>query len=115
MYNTALRIVKQSDEAEDIMQESFLNAFTKLQTFKGGEVAFGAWLKRIVINNSIYNYKKQQKKKEVALEDVLYRVEDSNDVAFDSHGITELKAQKSDGNHERTKGQLSCFFDPTSH
>ncbi|MBC7000001.1 RNA polymerase sigma factor [Cytophaga sp. FL35] len=93
MYNTALRIVKQSDEAEDIMQESFLNAFTKLQTFKG-EVAFGAWLKRIVINNSIYHYKKQQKKKEVALEDVLYRVEDSNDVAFDSHGITELKAQK---------------------
>ncbi|MFC4094696.1 RNA polymerase sigma factor [Euzebyella saccharophila] len=93
MYNTALRIVKQRDEAEDIMQESFLNAFTKLQTFKG-EVAFGAWLKRIVINNSIYHYKKQKKKKEVALEDVLYRVEDSNDVALDSHGITELKAQK---------------------
>ncbi len=60
MYNTALRIVKHTAEAEDVMQESFLKAFTKLHTFKG-DVAFGAWLKRIVINNSIYHYKKQQK------------------------------------------------------
>ena len=51
MYNTAFRIVKHSAEAEDVMQESFLSAFTKLHTFKG-DVTFGAWLKRIVINNS---------------------------------------------------------------
>lgn len=46
MYNTAVRIVKHTAEAEDIMQESFLNAFTKLHTFKG-EVTFGAWLKKL--------------------------------------------------------------------
>ena len=40
MYNVANRIVKNPAEAEDVMQESFLNAFTKLHTFKG-EVAFG--------------------------------------------------------------------------
>ncbi|MGP1992851.1 RNA polymerase sigma factor [Zobellia laminariae] len=93
MYNTAVRIVKQSDEAEDIMQESFLNAFTKLHTFKG-EVTFGSWLKRIVINNSIYHYRKQQKKNEVALEDVLYKVEDNDIGVTDSHAFTEPKAQK---------------------
>ncbi len=49
MYNTALRILKNSFEAEDMMQDSFLIAFTKLGTFKG-EVTFGSWLKRIVIN-----------------------------------------------------------------
>ncbi len=92
MYNTAVRIVKDSAEAEDVMQESFLNAFTKLQTFKG-EVTFGSWLKRIVINNSIYHYRKQQKKNEVALDDVMYKVEDNDGVVSD-HGITELKAQK---------------------
>src|SRR6056297_3760388 len=80
MYNTALRIVKDSAEAEDVMQESFLNAFTKLHTFKG-DVAFGAWLKRIVINNSIYHYKKQQKKRAVDLDDVMYKVEDNDEVA----------------------------------
>jgi len=58
MYNTALRIVKQTDEAEDIMQEAFLTAFTKLHTFKG-EANFGAWLKRIVVNQSITKFRKQ--------------------------------------------------------
>ncbi|CAZ94582.1 RNA polymerase ECF-type sigma factor [Zobellia galactanivorans] len=93
MYNTALRIIKQSDEAEDIMQESFLNAFTKLHTFKG-EVTFGSWLKRIVINNSIYHYRKRSKKNEVALEDVLHKVEDNEVDASGPHEFTELKAQK---------------------
>jgi len=93
MYNTALRIVKKSDEAEDVMQESFLSAFTKLHTFKG-EVTFGSWLKRIVINNSIQHYRKQLKKNEVALEDVLYKVEDNDAVVSDQHAFTELKAQK---------------------
>ncbi len=67
MYNTALRILKDSFEAEDVMQESFLTAFTKLGTFKG-EVAFGAWLKRIVINKSITQYRKNNKVKEVGLD-----------------------------------------------
>jgi len=92
MYNTAIRIVKDSFVAEDIMQESFLNAFTKLATFKA-EVTFGAWLKRIVINNSIYHYRKQQKKNEVALGDLLYKVEDNDGIASDDV-FTELKAQK---------------------
>jgi len=92
MYNTAVRIVKDSAEAEDVMQESFLNGFTKLHTFKG-EVTFGSWLKRIVINNSIYHYRKQQKKNEVDLDDVIYKVEDNDGVVSD-HVYTELKAQK---------------------
>lgn len=92
MYNTSLRIVKNSAEAEDVMQESFLNAFTKLHTFKG-EVTFGSWLKRIVINKSIYHYRKQRKKNEVALDDILYKVEDNDGIASD-HVFTELKAQK---------------------
>lgn len=92
MYNTAVRIVKDEMEAEDIMQESFLNAFTKLQTFKG-EVTFGAWLKRIVINNSIYHYRKQKKRNEVALENLMYKVEDTDAVVTD-HSSTEREAQK---------------------
>lgn len=92
MYNTALRIVKNNAEAEDVMQEAFLNAFTKLHTFKG-EVTFGAWLKRIVINKSLFYYKKQQKKNEVALNDTLYMVRD-DDVPAAAHDETERLAQK---------------------
>lgn len=52
MYNVAFRMVKDEHFAEDVMQESFLKAFTKIDSYKK-EVAFGAWLKRIVINYSI--------------------------------------------------------------
>ena len=52
MYNSSLRIVDVPEEAEDIMQESFLTAFRKLKTYSG-DVSFGAWLKKIVINRSL--------------------------------------------------------------
>jgi len=69
MYNTALRIVNNSFEAEDIMQESFLSAFTKLDSFSG-TVTFGAWLKRIVVNNSITALKNKKKLDTISLEKV---------------------------------------------
>ncbi len=52
MYSTAVRIVKRSQEAEEVMQDAFLSAFKKIGEFKG-EVSFGAWLKKIVINRSL--------------------------------------------------------------
>ena len=52
MYNTSLRIVTDPMEAEDIMQEAFLSAFEKIDTYSG-TVSFGAWLKKIVINRSL--------------------------------------------------------------
>jgi len=67
MYNTSLRILKDEFEAEDIMQEAFLTAFTKLDTFIG-EVTFGAWLKRIVINKSLTQLKKNNKYQDVKME-----------------------------------------------
>ena len=67
MYNTSLRILKDTFEAEDIMQEAFLTAFSKLDMFKG-EVTFGAWLKRIVINKSLTQLKKNNKYQNVKME-----------------------------------------------
>lgn len=74
MYNTALRIVKDEAEAQDVMQESFLNAFTKLDSFKG-DATFGAWLKRIVVNNSLTAYRKNSKLSVVAFQDVEERLD----------------------------------------
>lgn len=93
MYNTALRIVKDSHWAEDIMQESFLKAFTKLDSFKG-EVTFGAWLKKIVVNHSIDNYKKINKNTLDPLDNVIYKVADddaNDDAAMD---FRQLKVQQ---------------------
>ena len=75
MYNTALRIVNDTHWAEDVMQEAFLKAFTKLDSYKG-EVAFGAWLKKIVVNHSLDNYKKLNKDTMESLDNILYKAED---------------------------------------
>lgn len=70
MYNTAIRILKDSFEAEDVMQEAFLTAFTKLELYKG-EVTFGVWLKRIVINKSINQLRKKNRYEMAKMEIVL--------------------------------------------
>lgn len=93
MYNTALRIVKDSFEAEDIMQDSFLSAFTKLDSLKDAKI-FGAWLKRIVINNSIYHYKKSAKYNNVPLDNVIYKVEENNDGIDSEYEFTNIKANQ---------------------
>jgi len=90
MYNTAIRIVKDSFKAEDIMQESFLTAFTKLNTLKDTKV-FGAWLKRIVVNNSIAHYNKTVKQNEVPLDTVLYKVEEDNGIEESNHNNEKVK------------------------
>jgi RNA polymerase sigma factor (sigma-70 family) len=59
MYNVSFRILNHSAEAEDAMQESFLAAFRQLDKFRG-EVSFGSWLKRIVINRSIDQLRKRK-------------------------------------------------------
>ena len=59
MYNVALRIVNHIAEAEDVLQESFLDAFTRIENFRG-ETTFGLWLKQIVINKSINQLRKRR-------------------------------------------------------
>ncbi len=52
MYSTSLRILNNTAEAEDIMQEAFLDAFKKIEQYTGSG-SFGGWLKRIVVNKSL--------------------------------------------------------------
>ncbi len=59
MYNISLRILQDSMEAEDVMQESFLAAFSKIEN-RSQEVSFGSWLKKIVINKSLDYLKKRK-------------------------------------------------------
>lgn len=56
MFNVSIRIVKSKEDAEDILQESFIDAFKNLEKFRY-ESTFGSWLKRIVINKSINHLK----------------------------------------------------------
>lgn len=82
MYSVSVRIVNDVMEAEDVMQEAFLSAFKKIKTYKG-EVSFGAWLKRIVVNRSL-DY---LKKKKVQFEEINERTTQIEDYQMAAHEV----------------------------
>jgi RNA polymerase sigma factor (sigma-70 family) len=83
MFNTSMRIVNNREEAEDILQESFVKAFQRLHQYSA-KVSFGSWLRRIVINHSIDRVKKRN-------DFLLSLQEDHHDIEEDSQSeYTEL-------------------------
>lgn len=88
MFNVSYRIVGDSYLAEDVMQESFLKAFTKLDSFSGN-VTFGAWLKKIVVNTSINELKKYNKYQFESVEDT----SEIYDFKEESENYSQLKAE----------------------
>ena len=58
-YAICLRYAKHEEVAQDILQDSFIKIFTKINTFKG-EGSFEGWMKRIVIHTSIEYYRRKE-------------------------------------------------------
>ena len=59
MLNIAFRVVGNAGDAEDVLQEAFLDAFNKVKDFRQ-ETTFGLWLKQIVVNRSINLLRKRK-------------------------------------------------------
>jgi RNA polymerase sigma factor (sigma-70 family) len=59
MLNTAYRIVNNLDEAQDVLQEAFLDAFARIKDFRQ-ETTFGLWLKQIVVHRCINLLRKRK-------------------------------------------------------
>lgn len=59
MLNVAFRIVGNIGDAEDVLQESFLDAFNRIKDFRQ-ETTFGLWLKQIVVHRSINLLRKRK-------------------------------------------------------
>ena len=73
-----MRIVNHVGEAEDILQESFIEAFENIGSFRS-DSTFGAWLKRIVVNRSINSLKKRRLKLVEELEEPAAEPAEVND------------------------------------
>lgn len=90
MYCVAMRFLKNENDAEDVVQEAFINAFLKIEQYSG-EVTFGAWLKKIVIHKCL-DFIKVKKDKYVALtETSLTIVEDDDWLVEDTVTLQQIK------------------------
>jgi RNA polymerase sigma-70 factor (ECF subfamily) len=70
MFNVCYRMMNNREEAEDMLQEAFTQAFMKLDSFRY-DSSFGAWLKRIAINSCINA--KNKRKVELTFIDEMHR------------------------------------------
>jgi len=78
MFNVAHRITQDTFDAEDAMQEGFLKAFQKIESYQG-VVSFGSWLKKIIINQSLDLVKKNKAHLITDLNSKLHLVADEKD------------------------------------
>jgi RNA polymerase sigma-70 factor (ECF subfamily) len=60
LYRLARSIVRNNGEAEDVLQEAYLRAFSHLATFRG-ESTLSTWLSRIVINEALGRLRKRRR------------------------------------------------------
>src|SRR3970040_310356 len=59
IYRLALNITGNQEDAEDVMQEAFLKAYTHLDRFQGNS-RFYTWLVRIAVNESLMKLRKRR-------------------------------------------------------
>ena len=74
IYNLAVRMLRNEQDAQDAGQEALLKMFRSLHTFKG-DAAFSTWVYAITKNTCLDILRKQKRKKEESIENVMYMYE----------------------------------------
>jgi RNA polymerase sigma-70 factor (ECF subfamily) len=92
MFNICYRMMNDRSDAEDMLQESFSEAFRRLDSFRH-ESTFGAWLKMIVIHRCINEIKR--KKTQLEFFDDMTPFEEKEDIRDDqAPGLSPDKIKK---------------------
>lgn len=89
VYNTALGIVQNAEDADDITQEVFVQVYLSVGSFKG-ESKFSTWLYRITISKALDHEKKRKRKKRFAFVQSLFghhEEEEIHPVEFNHPGV----------------------------
>lgn len=80
VYNLALRIVGQPEAAEEVLQETFLTVYRKLDGFRG-EARFSTWLYRIAMNAALMHRRASRRHQAESLEAYLPRFDETGHMA----------------------------------
>lgn len=85
LMGICVRYARNKEDAEDILQDSFIKIFKKISQFKG-EGSFEGWMRRIVVNTALKKYTVSRYTKEFSVEDVKEpQLLDNNDVPAFTH------------------------------
>lgn len=70
VFRTALKITRNADDAEDVLQESWMRAFAHIGSFDGRST-FSTWITKIAINSALTILRRRRTRREVSLDDPL--------------------------------------------
>ncbi len=84
MYNICIRMMKKREDAEDALQDAFVDVFRKLDTFRF-ESTLGAWIKRIVVNNCLNLLKKRK--------DFMVQLENAPELSTEEENVKDFEEQ----------------------
>lgn len=90
VYNTALGILQNAEDAEDVAQEVFVQVYESINTFKG-ESKFSTWLYRITVTKCMDHIRRRKRKKRFASIQSLFNVNNEpvyNAPDFNHPGVT---------------------------
>jgi RNA polymerase sigma-70 factor (ECF subfamily) len=81
MLGVCLRYAKDSEQADDILQDGFVKVFTKLKDFKN-EGSLEGWIRRVMVNTALDQIRKNGKTLgDVSVDDVQYKIENNDHIA----------------------------------
>jgi RNA polymerase sigma-70 factor (ECF subfamily) len=75
VFRMAKQITQNDDDAEDVLQETFLKAYTHLDNFQGNS-KFYTWLVRIAVNEALMKLRKRRSDRTVPLDEPINTGED---------------------------------------
>ncbi len=81
LFRVARAVVRDDAEAEDIVQETYVSAFTKLDSFRGNS-RFSTWLTRIALNEALGRARKRRPSAELAELDIAYGANGGSVIMF---------------------------------
>ena len=95
VFRVARHMMRNNEDAEDVVQESFQQAFIHLKSFNG-DSRFSTWLSRIAINAALMKLRKKHRKWDVSLDESAETDESSSRLDVEDQGLNpeQLYAQK---------------------
>jgi RNA polymerase sigma-70 factor (ECF subfamily) len=103
IYRLAFNITRNNEDAEDVMQEAFFKAYTKLDKFQGNS-RFYTWLVRIAVNEALMKLRKRKSDRTVSMDEpvetdvseIVREVKDWGDNPEQTYAKTELQEMLSE-------------------
>lgn len=106
IYRTARHMTKNDADAEDVLQDAFIKAYAKLDTFQG-EAKFSTWLTRIAVNEALMKLRRRRNSKTVSLDEEMQ----TEDGALSREAVDDRETPEEALSREETRRLLEDAVD----